>query len=400
MLATLALALTLIAPSPVRAADTALTVTVARAPVAPDGVTAGAVPDFVLTFVDRDQGVPGIDLKTGATVAVTLPAEFTDAGNGGTNLGVILQGWPQSPPAPPTAFPWTTEVVNNVVTVTLTADFLGGDGGGYFPGPKQIHLVLGGMLNPAAGSYDLDLVITPDPASTDTYSGTGTVEIIEANTPAISAVSIFSGPPGPPPPFFNPLAQTVAVGDSARQVGVVMWDAAEAPLVGVSLEMTSATAGDLLLDGAVVGTVAIETPEGATAQTLTAAEPSTEVGPLPATGLMAGGLITTFTPDPAVTGLYAVTFTLTGGNSERLEFNHVTPFQGPVSGSGVSLVLSNGGSVSQAASTAGAISIFVTSEGALIGYVAGAPDFVNEPFLQVVPGGQLLPGTPLLVVAP
>jgi hypothetical protein len=362
---------------------------------------AGAAPDFVLTFLDRDPSVTGIDLKSGATLEVTLPAEFTDAGNAGTNLGIVLQGWPQSPPAPPPAFPWTTTVVGNVVTVTLTSDFLGGDGNGYFPGPKQLHLNLAGMVNPvAAGMYDLDLVITPDPASTDTLSGTGTVEIVAANTPAISAVAIFSGPPGGPPPFFNPIFQTVAVGDSGRQVGVVMWDATEAPMLGVTLAMTSPTAGDLLQDGAVVGSVTIEAPAGATAQTLTMAGPSTEVGPLPATGLMAGGLVTTFTPDPKVTGAYAVIYTLTGGNSERLEFNHVTPFSGPTSPSGVSLVLSNGGSVTRAATTAGAMTIFIASEGALVGYVPGAPVFVNEAFMQLAPGGQLVPGTPLLVVAP
>lgn len=381
------------------AADAPLAVTVARAPVSPDGVTAGAIPDFVLTFVDRDQGVPGIDLQAGATVAVTLPSEFTDAGNGGTNLGIILQGWPQSPPAPPPAFPWTTSVVGNVVTVTLTADFVGGGGGGYFPGPKQLHLVLGGMVNPGAGMYDLDLVITPDPTSVDTLSGTGTVEIIPATTPTVSAVAIFSGPPGGPPPFFNPLAQTVPAGDSGRQVGVVMWDAAAAPMIGVTLQMTGATAGELVLDGAVVGNVTIEVPAGATAQTLSAAGPSTEVGPLPATALLAGGLVTTFSPDPTVTGRYAVTFSMTGGNAERLEFNHVTPFQTAVSPSGVSLSISNGGSVSRAAASVGAVSIFVTSDGALVGYVAGAPDFVNESFMRVAPGGQLMPGTPVLIVA-
>ena len=66
----------------------------------------------------------------------------------------------------------------------------------------------------------------------------------------------------------------------------------------------------------------------------------------------------------------------------------------------VSLVLSGGGSAAQTAAAADAAAIFVASGGEWVGYVAGAPEFVNERFLEVVPGGELTPGTPLLLVLP
>ncbi len=75
-----------------------LEVSIRKAPIAPDGTTAKAKTDIVLTFVDIDPTVDGIGLKAGATVEVKLPSEFVNTG-GGTNSIFLLQGWPQSPPA-------------------------------------------------------------------------------------------------------------------------------------------------------------------------------------------------------------------------------------------------------------------------------------------------------------
>ena len=102
------------------AADTPLDVSVSRAPIAPDGTTAGAVTDFVLTFADRDPSVDGLGLPTGSPITVDLPAALVNTGAGGDNA-IILQGWPQSPIVP---FPYTIPVNRNQVTPTLTPDFL------------------------------------------------------------------------------------------------------------------------------------------------------------------------------------------------------------------------------------------------------------------------------------
>ncbi|MDH3499783.1 MAG: hypothetical protein OEM97_06645 [Acidimicrobiia bacterium] len=119
-------------------------VKISKAPVASDGLTAGAHADFVLSFADLDPAVPGIGLKSGAVIRVQLDSAFvtTDAS---LNSSALLQGWPQSPQIP---FPYTTEFDANTLTLTLTDDWAVGDFG---PGVKQVHLLLLGIQNPAAG---------------------------------------------------------------------------------------------------------------------------------------------------------------------------------------------------------------------------------------------------------
>ncbi len=64
---------------------------------------------------------------------------------------------------------------------------------------------------------------------------------------------------------------------------------------------------------------------------------------------------------------------------------------------GFSLALWGGGPVTQAASDPRIASIFVSQDGALVGYVVGAPAFVNAAFLSQV-GTDLAAGTPVVVV--
>lgn len=137
-----------------------LDISVTKAPITPDGLAAGAITDFILTFVDLDPAVDGIGLHAGGTVTATLPEDFVNLDDGTVNAGIILQGWPQSPPAPPPAFIWTTTVSGNSITATLDADYLVGAFG---PGPKQFHLLLNSFRNPGPGLYDVDLVISPTP---------------------------------------------------------------------------------------------------------------------------------------------------------------------------------------------------------------------------------------------
>lgn len=66
----------------------------------------------------------------------------------------------------------------------------------------------------------------------------------------------------------------------------------------------------------------------------------------------------------------------------------------PDSGSG--LAVFDGGSVEQAA--AGMASIWATAQGRFVGFVSGAPSFVNQRFMALFPDGLIPAGTPLFVV--
>lgn len=310
-----------------------LTVSAVRAPVAPDGATAGAVTDIVLTFVDRDPAVDGIGMKSGGTIEVVLADDFVNTGAGG-DVGVVLQGWPQSPPAPPPAFPWTSTIAGNTITVELTADWMPGDFG---PGPKQVHLILFGFRNPSKpGPQHVHLAIQPDPAGPEVLTGHATVNIIPKARPSVNVISLFSGPPGPPPPFFNPFYQTIVQGDAARQVGLYLWASRSAPYLGVDIVMdggAGARHGRLVQDGSTVGHVWIDAPPGASDFTLStgsaddppppcASGPSCEV-PAFITGVPVGLMLVQFDPDPAVTGDYQLTIRMNNGNTEELFFTVV-----------------------------------------------------------------------------
>lgn len=290
-------------------ADT-LDVTVTRAPVAPDGTTAGAVTDFVLTFADRDPNVSGIALPVGSTVEVNLPAGFVNTGAGGDNV-IILQGWPQSPIIP---FPYDIDITGNRITLTLTSDFARGSDGEGGPGPKQVHLLLNSFTNPRPGRYQIPLQI--DSATGESYSGVGIVHIIPKARPSVNIVSFLSGG-GPPPPFNNPVYQDVALGDDALLTRLFVWDKRSAPFLGIDLVSTDSPEHyRIVRENRTVGHVRITAPEGATDYSLTTMGPSIEV-PNPVTLVPTGGLDTQFSPDPTVAGDYVIMWRLNNGNTDR-----------------------------------------------------------------------------------
>ena len=308
-----------------------LDISIVKAPVAGDGTTAGAVPDFVLTFADRDPAVDGISIQNGGTVEIILPPDFINTGAVGANV-IILQGWPQSPRvdapgAPP--FPYTRTVVGNTITLRFDKDleWLAPSADG--PGPKQVHLLLNGFESPGAGRYPISLSIDPDGPASDvagTFSGVGYVRIIPRARPAVNVVSIFSG--SGPPPFFNPFYQIVSQNDpAARQFGAYLWQKDAKPAVGVDLKMTNLRHGRLVQGKKTVGHVLIQAPPGATSfslETVTLPPPSPGAGPPSfevaafATSLPAGLLGFQFHHDPGVIGKYAIDISMNGGNTERL----------------------------------------------------------------------------------
>lgn len=300
-----------------------LDVEVGLAPIVPDGTVAGEITDFVLTFVDRDPAVSGISLKTGGTVTVTLPDDFVDIGTGVPNVIVLLQGWPQSPPAGGPGFLWDHSISGNSITATLTSDYLVGDFG---PGAKQAHLILNRFRNPSKpGMYDVHLEIDPDPATDDVYTGTGRVHIIPKARPSINAVSVFSGVDNPPPPpFNNSIYQTVTAGDDAADVGLYLWDKGSSvaddvmnPYLGVDIHMTNQRHGLLRQSNKTVGHVWIDAPAGADNYGITTARPSYR-GVTAVSMLDTGILETTFHTDGDVTGDYMITFRMNNGNTQKL----------------------------------------------------------------------------------
>lgn len=306
---------------------TPLDVDASRAVVTPDGTTAGEIADFVLAFVDPDPAVSGISLLEGATVMAVLPAAFVNTGQG-MNSVALLQGWPQSPPAPPPLFPWTVDVVGNTIVTTLTSDYLVGAAG---PGPKAVHYVLNSFRNPLQpGTYEVDLIIQPDPNSADTYEGVGSVRIIPKARRSVNVVSVFSGG-GPPPPFNNPLYQSVTAGDDSLDVGLYLWDKRSSvadddvrPLLGVDVKMTNPGHGRLVQGKKTVGHVWIDAPPGASGYELVTGGPSF-FGTAVVTGLDVGILVVTLSTAPNVAGTYHVEFKMNGGNRQELFITAAAP---------------------------------------------------------------------------
>lgn len=312
------------------AAPGKLDVSTVRAPVAPDGVTAGAQTDFVLSFADLDPSVGGIDMYEGGTVQVTLPEAFVNGGDpvvpSGPTCGpplvvdcstaVFLQGWPQSPQLP---FPDVTwEQATNTFVLTATADWFADPPEA--PGVKQVHLIALGFTNPERpGGYPVEVTIQPDPESSETLSGTARVRILPRSRPSINVLSTVN--PGPPPPFPNAIYQTVQRDDGQPldllTYGFYLWGHDNDALVGATIDMTSSRHG-LVRDaaGAPVGTVSIRAP-GTARDFELVSDTSVEV-PANITGVPVGLMRVQFSPDPDVAGDYELRFRLFGGNVQRM----------------------------------------------------------------------------------
>ncbi|NNL71253.1 MAG: CHRD domain-containing protein, partial [Acidimicrobiia bacterium] len=289
---------------------------VVRAPIVPDGDVAGAVTDFVINL-DRslDPAVNGRSLATGNKIRITLPDDFIDNGfdtgapgsatcmPGPCNLGVLLQGWPQHPIAPPAAkYSLSREGTHTFVYTAL--EDLGPAGPGE-PGIKQMHLILLGFTNPAAGDYEILVEAQTGPGGA-WESGTGTLTIRPAIIPSINVTSVFND--GTP----NTIYQTTPAGQAAPLAhDFLLFDASGGPMTGVTLD-----GGVLMRDGARVGEVTITAPDGATGQSVSVASPSAEiVGPV--LGAATARLTATFTAG-SLPGPYSVTYSLDGGTSARM----------------------------------------------------------------------------------
>lgn len=295
---------------PVTASDR-LSITTASAPITPDGVTAGAQTDFVVTFADRDPATPGIDIKAGGTVSVRLPKAFKQVDASAPMTMVPLQGWPQSPRLP---FPDVVyDAQTSTLTGTLSVDYLYESSEG--PGLKQVHLLLPGFVNPHPGRYGIGLTIQPDPGIDHVMRGWGPVWIRPDVPTTINAINVING--APPPPFPNSIYQTVEQGETPLLWGFYLWDRDAEPYVGVDLVRINKRRYAIVdADGRRIGGVKIDAPRHASGYTIDANASVLANGAV--LGIPTGLLTAQFHPDPGVAGDYVITWRLWKGNAQDM----------------------------------------------------------------------------------
>lgn len=313
----LPLALVVATASPA-ASEGGLTISTARAPIVPDGTSAGADPDFVVTFADPDPDVPGVDIHAGGTISLRLPDEMAVDDPSAPLTGVVLQGWPQSPRLP---FPTLTyEAATHTVIGTLAVDYFAESREN--PGPKAFHVILPGFTNPRRGHYDIGVTIQPDPNDPFTISGEGDLRIIKKVRRSINAINVING--SPPPPFPNSIHQHVAPGETPLLWGFYVWDRDGVPYLGVDLEQRNRRRYDIVDEhGDRIGKVRIFAPPGARDYSIEAN------ASVPANAAVLGvptGLLTAqFHPDPDVKGTYEIRWRLRQGNQQWMSVEVVSP---------------------------------------------------------------------------
>ena len=304
-----------------------LDVSVQRAPVDPDGDLVGAPTDLVVTFRDIDPEVPGVGLREGGSIRITLPKRFVNnevlpvGGIGtipgcapplvsGCSTAVILQGWPQSPLPPVPDVTWEPDT--NTIVVTAKADWL--PAGTDWPGPKQVHLMLFGFDNPdRPGNYRIGVEIHPDPNTDEVLRGSGRIRISGRSRPSINPNSQANG--GPTPPFPNSLFQTVPVGGDSLTLAFYLWDRDTNAYLGVDFAPGSHKIRAIRdAEGHRIGWVRVRAPKGARNWSLESGGPST-LDTAFVTGVDTGRLTSILRTDPDVEGEYRLTFRLQGGNS-------------------------------------------------------------------------------------
>ena len=313
-----------------RPGDAELAIQVAKAPVSPDGATAGAVTDLVVDLAPADPMVPGLELSAGATIEVTLPAGFESDGTTpfrtfaspgcapplvqGCNTALELQGWPQSPVPPFPTVSWDPD--RRTVTLTMAAEWA--PAGSQAPGPKQVHLLLLGFRNPErAGNHRLEVTVRPDPAGSMLLRGTGRVRIERRPGASIEVINTVNG--APPPPFPNAGFQQLRPGASPLRFGWYLWGRRGEPIVGATLSFRHGPTRGLLLDGdgRPIGTVRVRAPRGPRHHELVGGGPS-QLVPAFITGTPVGLLTADLQLDPGVTGRYSVTIDLWGGGRRTM----------------------------------------------------------------------------------
>jgi len=316
----------------------------APAPITFDGNVAGQATDIVFMLVaDANPATPGLALRTGESLRLTLPATFkrnaASAISTDTDRNLVLtKGWPQGAVRLAGQYRVEYDDKANAMTVTATQDVQAD--GANAPGIKVVHLRGRSFTNPMPGDY----AIAVTHAAADgkpLASWQGQVNVLDDAPAARLAPSNFHLAPGASADF-----QKVAPGQVApHTLGLLLWGAQGAALDDVGIAPRDLTrfpryTGGLLvqdtnhdgkLDPAidkVVGGIIGAAPQGATGQA--AGSPIGANGaqvlsgqalrhaaypPAAGDGKPNAGLLTIQFKAGSLPGLYRPTVELIGGNS-------------------------------------------------------------------------------------
>ncbi|MDH3754929.1 MAG: hypothetical protein OEU32_13750, partial [Acidimicrobiia bacterium] len=306
------------------AADTGIVASAVKAPITPDGDVAGAPTDFVIAF-DRslDPSVAGRTLLTGDTIKVTLPDDFVNTGGPVTNpgpppscpppagtcsTGVMLQGWPQHP-IPPSPANYTVGLEGtNTIVFTATTDLVPSPP--FEPGIKQLHLILRSFVNPQPGRYELAVEAQTGPGGA-VETGVAIVHIRPDARASVNVTSAFNA--GTP----NTIYQQAALGaPTPLPYDFLLWDKRGEPAVGVDIRQVNENHAQLVEGRRVVGQITIDSPAGASGQSIGALGPSTAII-APVLNLPTALLTAQFVAGDT-SGRYTVTVSMNNGTSVQM----------------------------------------------------------------------------------
>ena len=308
-------------------------VSVAKAPITPDGNVASAPTDLVIDLdTSLDPAFLGRALPAGCSVRVTLPEQFKNTGlpvqdvftdncapgNLQCITGVFLQGWPQHPilphfPVPPlgpaTEYALTLDGSHTLVFTALLDLDVPNPNPAPGPGLKQIHLI-NGFVNPKRpGFYPVQVEFEAGAGCT-AESGVANVHIVPKIRPSVQVTSVFNA--GAPNTIYQ---ETTALNDTPYAWDFLLWDRSGGPMEGVTVEMINPEFALLKKGNRAVGHIRIHAPAGAEAQSVSGG-PSVVV-PAPIKGVPAGRLTVQFTAGSA-SGRYATTVKINGGNALKM----------------------------------------------------------------------------------
>ncbi len=318
--------------------------TVAPAPVPPDGYVAGQPTHFVFVLApDANPTVKGIALKRGESLIIVLPTAF--ARNPASSIKedsdqtmVLTKGWPQAPVRQAGQYRIFYDAATNTIGARAEQDITAD--GANDPGIKIMHLRGAAFINPPPGNYPVEIRLIGQ-NGTPREAWAGTIPVRSATMMARLAPTNFHLGPG-----VNADFQKIGHKQDAPLVlGVYLWNQTGKPINGVGIGSRDLArfpkyTGGLLIQDAngdrrldpsvdrVIGGVIIEAPPGATGQAVSS--PSGENGGLVLSGevarspkfpVAAGG----GKPDPGLLpirvhsggtpGVYRVTVELIDGNS-------------------------------------------------------------------------------------
>jgi hypothetical protein len=255
--------------------------TVVPAPVPPDGYYAGTPTHLVFVLIpNSDPSVKGISLYKGDTLAIILPKEFKRndgvavRGDADVNL-TLTKGWPQAPVRQSGQYKIFFDEKTNAFGVRADTDI--GVDGANSPGAKMIHLRGDTFVNPAAGSYQVEIRLADGNGKIkNTWSGVINI----ASGPIAGRVAPTNFHLGP-----NENSDFQEIGrnqDAPKMLGVLLWDSAGKPKNGVAIAPTDRARfpkydyllvevkdGDKVFDatsGNVIGGIILSTPPGAVGQ--------------------------------------------------------------------------------------------------------------------------------------